>query len=153
MFDTNVKVVPVLDAAADAFNGDPTTSYINMAHFESCRFVIQEGASTAAGRTVTVLEATSSTGGSATAIDFHYQMGTDADEGAVTSATTAGFSITASTASRVISIFVDAQELSTDNKFVAVTVTETTAAPTVAGAITAILSGPRYSGPFMTALS
>jgi hypothetical protein len=115
---------PVLNPAADMYNGDPASDVVSLANYHGARFEIIEGAGATGTATITVEECTANDGTGATAIAFNYRVkdGTG-DWGAWTAATTAGFTTTAG-ANKLYEIDVLADTLSDGSPFVRLQATE-----------------------------
>lgn len=144
-------IVNGLYPVADAFASSMTSDYVSLANYRRATFVIHTGNATGgtADGTVTVLAASDAAGTGAGAVAFKYRVcasSTTVDTwGALTAATTAGFSMTAGD-NYLYVVEVDAADIEgadAGNPFVAVKVTEVTDDPVVAGVI-CILSDPRY---------
>lgn len=145
LLSQGMHVVNGLYPKADAFATSMTTDYIAIRDYGGLTFIIHTGDATAgtADGTVTVLAATAAAGTGATAIAFKYQVcasSTSVDTwGALTDATSTGFSMTAGD-NYMYLIHVDpdvAQNGPTakGGDFVALKVTEVTNDPIVAGVI------------------
>lgn len=149
LFDHHIVagVVPV----ADAFATSATTDYVNLANYGRVTFVIFTGNATGgtANGTVTVLSSASAAGTSTTALAFKYRAcasSTSVDTwGALTDATSSGFSMTAGdNYIYTVEVLADDVEASAaGKKFVACKVTESSNDP-IDACILVILSEPRY---------
>lgn len=137
---------------ADAFATTGVTDRINIRDYAGITFIIHTGVATGgtANGVVTLNAYAAASGGSGTALTFHYRVcasSTSVDTwGALTAATTSGFAMTAGS-NYLYVITVSAEEVEgqiADNPFVELTVTENSNDPVVAGML-AILHGPRYS--------
>lgn len=140
-------IVNGLPPVADAFNVTGESDIVNLAKYSGATFVIVTGVTTTANGIVTVLAGTS-VAAATNAIAFKYRTvlapATTNVPTALTDATTAGFSMTASKANAIYIIEVDARELAAAGySCVKVLVTEVTNDPQTA-AIVAILHSPRY---------
>jgi hypothetical protein len=136
-----------LPPVADAFNVTGESDIVDLNKYAAVTFVIVTGVTTTANGIVTVLAGTS-VATAATAIAFKYRTilapATTNVPTALTDATTAGFSMTASKANAIYIIEVDGRELAAGGFTTCkVLVTEVTNDPQTASII-AILSGPRY---------
>lgn len=144
------KIHPVvaLAASADIYDTAQTTDYIALKNYKSCMFVIMHGTGTTGTATITVAMASDASGTGATNIAFKYRrvsaVGTSDVEGALTDATSSGFTVTAGSDQLYI-VEVNAEELDADKPFIALTATEVVNSP-VKGAILAILGEARYPG-------
>ncbi len=135
-----------LSPVADAFNVTGESDIVDLNKYGAVTFVILTGVTTTANGIVTVL-AGASVAAAATAIPFKYRTvlapATTNVPSALTDATSAGFSMTASKANAFYIIEVDARDLLPTNSCVKVLVTEVTNDPQTAS-ILAICSRPRY---------
>ena len=148
------KVVNVLDPVATAF-ATAVTDIVNMENYNKCTFLIVTGASHANTDSVITVLAGNANDSCATAIVFKYRTqiaavtpaaGSDVP-GALTTAATAGFSMTASKKGGLYIIEVDAAVVAaagTDFDHVAINLVEATGSGAALGTIIAILSEPRY---------
>lgn len=148
LFDHHIVagVYPV----ADAFATSATTDYVSLANYRKATFIIFTGDATAgtANGTVTILAASAAAGTGAGAQAFHYRVSASSTSvdtwGALTAATSAGFSMTAGD-NYLYACEIRADEvegIDPGNPWVACKVTEVTNDPIVAG-ILIILSDPR----------
>lgn len=157
MIPKDLHIASVLTPASNAFDTDPTTRYINTEAFRHVTFLVHQAASTSStALVVTVSAATSSTGAGAADIGgwVYSQAQSDDVYDAFTAATTTGFAVTLSTAYKTVRVEVDAADTPDGSPWVALTLTETTAASAAVGAVVAICSGARYAEyPSPTALS
>lgn len=137
--------------AADRFATSATTDYINLANYGKITFLIHTGDATSgtADGVVTMLASASAAGTSTTALAFKYRVcasSTTVDTwGALTDATSSGFSMTAGD-NYIYTCEITADEVEAQaagKNFVALKVTENTNDPIVAG-ILAFLSDARY---------
>jgi len=141
--DTYLHLVKGLDPVADAFDGTVYSDIINMKNHEEITFVIYKGVGTTGTSTITVEACDDVSASNSAAIAFDYQAITSGDtHGAMTAATTAGFTTTAGS-SQLYLIRVKAQALSNNYGYVRLKAVEVANDP-VLGGILAILSGPRY---------
>lgn len=146
-------IVNGLVPAADRFASSGVTDRISMANYGRITFIIHTGDATGgtANGTVTLNAYAAASGGSATALAFKYQVcasSTTVDTwGALTDATSSGFSMTAGdNYIYVVTITADDLAAQIDGKpFVELTVTEVSNDPIVAGVL-AFLDHPRYGG-------
>ena len=127
---------------------------VDMENFKRCTFLIMTGATSTGVGTITV-QAGTSNASCATDIVFKYRSVTSEDTyGDLTDATTAGFSLTVSTANQYHVVEVDAQTVAaggTDYDHCAVTITGHGTA--INGCFVGILSEPRYpQGTLATAI-
>lgn len=154
VFSESHKIVNVLDPVATAF-ATGVTDIVNLENYRKCTFIVATGASSAnTDSTLTVLAGISNAS-CATAITFKYRTqiaaatptaGSDVP-GALTSAATTGFAMTASKKGGVYIIEVDAAVVAaagTNYDHVAVNIVESTGSGAALGTIIAILSEPRY---------
>lgn len=141
--DTYLHLVKGLDPVADAFDGTVYSDIINMKNHEEITFVIYKGVGTTGTSTITVEACDDASASNSAAIAFDYQAITSGDtHGAMTAATTTGFTTTAGS-SQLYLIRVKAQALSNNYGYVRLKAVEVANSP-VLGGILAILSGPRY---------
>ena len=129
----------VLAADADRYDSDPATATINTANYGHVTFVIAHGEGATGTVVVTAEECTDSSGTGATAIAFKYRV----DNGALTAATTSGFTIAAGSDQKV-DVEIDAADLSDGSEFVRLQLTEGVDSP-VDSCVIAIASKPRYA--------
>ena len=149
LFDHHV--VSGLYPVADAFDTSMTTDFISLAKYNRITFFVHTGNATGntANGAVTLLASASAAGTSTTALAFKYRVcasSTSVDTwGALTDATSSGFSMTAGdNYLYAIEITADDACAQIDGKpFVALKVTESSNDPIVAGVL-AVLSDPRY---------
>lgn len=147
----NGHLVNGLYPKADAFDTSMTTDFINIAGYGKITFVIHTGVATGgtANGTVTLLASAVAAGTSTTALAFKYRVcasSTSVDTwGALTDATSSGFSMTAgSNYLYTVEITADDIVAQIDGKpFIALKVTESSNDPVVAGVL-AFLSDARY---------
>lgn len=139
-------VVNGLSPVADAFNVTGETDIVDLNKYATATFILSTGVTTTANGIVTVL-AGSSVAAAATAIPFKYRTvlapATTNVPTALTDATAAGFSMTASKANAFYIIEVDSRDLLPTNSCVKLVVTEVTNDPQLASCIV-ILGRPRY---------
>lgn len=149
LFDHHV--VLGLEPKADRFDTSATTDFISLANYGRITFVIATGNSTSdtSNGTVTLVCSAAAGGTSTSALAFKYRVCASSSTvdtwGALTDATTSGFSMTAGDnyhySCEVTADSVEAQ--AAGKYFVALRVTEVTNDPIV-GAVLAILSEPRF---------
>ena len=141
-----VKFVKGIDPIADAFAGTVYSDIISMKEHKTCIFLIYKGVSTGGtdNGTITVQACDDVSASHTSAIPFRYQEITSGDTpGAITDATTAGFSITAGS-SHMYAIYVDADDLASSGYgYIRLKQVEVTNDPVVA-AVVAILSDGKY---------
>lgn len=149
LFDKHI--VSGLYPVADAFATSMTTDFISLANYRKITFLIHTGTATGgtANGTVTLLASAVAAGSSTTALAFKYRLcasSTSVDTwGALTDATSSGFSMTAGS-NYLYEVEILAEEIEAQaagKYFVALKVTESSNDPVVAGVI-AILSDARY---------
>lgn len=134
-----------LDAVADAFSGTVYSDIFNMKGHSGITFIIHKGVGTTGTSTITVEASDDASGSNVTAIPFRYKAITSGDtEGALTAATTSGFTTTAGS-SQLYIVEVDAEELGdTGYGYCRLKAVEVANDP-VLGGILAILHGGRYA--------
>lgn len=132
-----------LTAHEDMFNGDPSTDVIVMRKARSIVFGILKSAGATGTATITVESCDDTTPTTTTAVAFHYRACTSGNTwGAVTAATTAGFTTTAG-ANQMYVIEVSADELSDGDIGVRLVATEVVDNP-CDGAIFCVTDNHRY---------
>jgi hypothetical protein len=145
-FSENHHIVNGLSPVADAFNVTGESDIVNLAKYSAVTFIVSTGASTTANGIVTVLAGTS-VSSATNAVAFKYRTvlapATTNVPGALTAATTAGFSMTASKANSFYIIEVKAEDLAPTYTCCKVVVTEVTNDPQLASII-AICHNPRF---------
>lgn len=136
-------------AVANAFAGTVTSTYFNISNFKQTTFIYHKAVGTTGTATITVLGATSTAGAGATAVPFRYRASTTLDTwGAITTATSAGFTTTAGS-NQLYEIIVDNDVFGgnstsgTAMSYVALQSVEVVASA-VLGGVLAYLSQPRY---------
>lgn len=146
-FSENFHIVNGLSPVADAFATAGTSDIVNLAKYSAVTFIIFTGVSTTANGTVTVLAGTS-VSSATNAVAFKYRTvlapATTNVPSALTQATTAGFSMTASKADAFYIIEVNRDDLAEAGyTTVCCKVTEVTNDPQTASII-AICQNPKY---------
>lgn len=150
-FLSDHHIVNGLVPKADAFATSATTDYISLENYGRITFVIHTGDATAgtADGVITLVASDDASGSSTTAMAFKYRVcasSTSVDTwGALTAAAATGVAMTAGD-NYIYTVEVSADDVESAQagaKFVALTVTEDTNDPIVAGVL-AILSDPRY---------
>lgn len=138
-------VVKGLDPVADAFSGTVYTDIINMKNFEHIQFLIYKGVGTTGTSTITVEACDDVSASNVSAVVFKYQACTTGDTfGALTAATTAGFTTTAGS-SQMYKVEVDAEALAASGYgYVRLKAVEVANDPVLGGVI-AILSEGKYN--------
>lgn len=133
-----------LDPVADAFSGTVYSDVVNLANYASAEFTIYKGVGVLGTSTITMEACDNANGDNPVAVPFYYQAYTGADDlpGAVTAATTAGFTTTAGS-SQLYEIQVDAQRLGAKS-WLRLKAVEVVNDP-VLGGILIELEGPRYA--------
>lgn len=159
-FLNRYHVVNGIVPKADAFATSGTTDFVNLAEYRSATFLVHTGNATSgtANGAVTVVASASAAGTSTTALAFKYRVcasSTTVDTwGALTDATSSGFSMTAGdNYMYLVEITADDLVAQIDGKpFVALTVTESSNDPIDASV--SIFLEPRYPQAVpMTAIS
>jgi len=139
------KKVKGLDPIADAFAGTVTSDVVNMeGHAYAC-FTIYKGVGATGTSTITVLACSDTTPSATSAVAFYYRACTTGDTwGALTAATTAGFTTTAGS-SQMYEIWVDAKELGTTGYgYVQLSALEVANDPVLGGILIELVE-PRYA--------
>lgn len=134
-----------IDPIADAFAGTKYSDVVNLAKYNKAIFVVYKGVGTTGVSTITVQACDDTTPTNRTAVPFHYRAITSDDtQGALTAATTAGFSTTAGS-SQIYVVEVDGRNLaSTGYGYVQLKMVESVDDP-VLGGILIVLGEPRYA--------
>jgi len=137
-------LVKGLDPVADAFSGTVYSDIVNMGDYAGATFIIVKGVGATGTATITVEASDDVSGSNVTAIPFRYKAMTSGDtEGALTAATTAGFTTTAGSSQRYL-IEIDSEELGdTGYQYARLKSVEVVDDP-VLGGIEIIMSGGRY---------
>lgn len=135
-------IVPLAAPKADRFASSFVTDYVSLKEYNHATLLVHMAASTnSTTNTLTVRDAATSTGAT-TKISFRYRQAANGETwGAVTTATSAGFAIAATTAQRLIAIEVDAAET---QGYIAVAVADTSVSSAVVAGVAAILTEGRY---------
>lgn len=150
-FLNRYHVVNGIIPKADAFATSGTTDWVNLANYRHAVFIVHTGNATGgtANGTVTVSASASAAGSSSTALAFKYRVcasSTTVDTwGALTDATSSGFSMTAGdNYIYVVEIVAEEVEAQIAGKpFVSLTVTESSNDP-IDAAVLILLGEPRY---------
>lgn len=139
-------IVNGLPPVADAFNVTGESDIVNLAKYGAVTFIILTGVTTTANGIVTLLAGTT-VAAAANAVPFKYRTilapATTNVPTALTDATAAGFSMTASKPNAIYIIEITARDLLPNYNTCKLLVTEVTNDPQTA-AIIAILHEPRY---------
>jgi len=145
IFTENNHVVMGLAPVADAFATTVYSDIVNLRDWKHVTFIIIKGVGTTGTSTVTVQACDDVTPSNRTAVAFKYRACTADDTwGALTSATTAGFALTAGSA-QLYAVEVDAQGIvSSGYGYCQLKLVEVVDAAVLAG-ILIILSEPRYA--------
>lgn len=108
----NAMYIKGLDPVADAFEGTVYTDIINMKNFNDLQFVVYKGVGTTGTSTLTVEACDDTSASNTTAIVFKYKRccNTADVQGALTAATTSGFTTTAGS-SEIYVISVSAEDV------------------------------------------
>lgn len=139
------KKVKGIDPIADAFAGTVTSDVVNMEGYAYACFTIYKGVGATGTSTITVLACSDTTPSATSAVPFYYRACTSGDTwGALTAATTAGFTTTAGS-SQMYEIWVDAKELAASGYgYVQLSAVEVVDSA-VLGGIVIELCNPRYA--------
>jgi len=132
--DKFLQPVKVLDPVANAFASTPTTDIINMENIIEGAFIVYKGVGTTGTSVITVEACDDVSATHTTAIAFEYQANTTGDTyGAITAATSAGFTTTAGS-SQIYVIYVNAARLAASGYgYVRLKAVEATAAAVLGG--------------------
>lgn len=138
-------VVKGLDAVADAFSGTVYSDVVNLANYHAALFVVHKGVGTTGTSTLTIEACSDAAGNNPEAIEFTYQKYTGSDDlpGAVTEATTAGFTTTAGS-SQLYVLEAKSQLLPATKSWVRLKAVEVVDSPVLGGIIIELLK-PRYA--------
>lgn len=152
MLSESVCIINSHSAAADRYNTNPAGDYINAKYFDKIEWLLSQAtAGTNTGTAVvTVLAATDASGTGATAVEFRYRKKTTAASavwGAVTAATTSGFTTTANE-DTIYEIELDCAQLAEGSNFVALKLTEGVNDP-VTGCVIALGVTSRFKSQTM----
>ena len=130
------KMVKGIDPVADAFDGTVYSDIVSMRNYQYAEFIIFKGVGTTGTSTITVEACDDVSGSTTEAVTFHYQAITSGDTpGAMTAATTAGFTTTAGS-SQLYRVYVDASALaSTGYEFVRLKAVEVANDPVLGGVL------------------
>lgn len=145
-----VKIVNGLAPSADLYNGSPSTDIINMENYDRVVFLLFQKTSTgnSGTATVTISEVDNVLGSNSTAIAFKYRKnesaGTADTFGALTAATSSGFSTTANKTA-IYAMEVRADQLSDGYPCVKATFTETVDDPVI-GSVLVLCGGAKQKG-------
>lgn len=144
IFTETYHLVAGKHPVADAFTGTVTSDVVNMRNFQHVTFIFYNGVGTTGTSTITVLACDDVTPTNTTAVAFRYRAITSGDTpGALTAATTAGFTTTAGS-NHMYAIEVDAEDLATSGyEYVQISCVEVADDP-VLGGIMIILGPSRY---------
>lgn len=139
--------VNVLPPVADVFDTSRYSTAVDVSNFQKVTFLIPRGVGTTGTSTLTVEATDGSSPLNVTAVPFRYREITTADvHGALTAATTAGYTQTAGS-NRMDVIEVDVRDIAVSAPtyhYVRLKATEVVNSPVLAG-IVAILSEPRFA--------
>lgn len=106
-----LKFAKGLDPVADAFSGTVTSDIFSLKHYGQLAFIIYKGVGATGTSTITVEASSDDAGTAVAAVPFRYLAITTGDTmGALTEATTAGFTTTAGS-SQLYVVYIDAEEL------------------------------------------
>jgi hypothetical protein len=141
-----VHVVKGIDAIADFNDGTKYSDVVNTSGYSKAVFIYHKGVGTTGTTVITVLagDDTADPPTNSTAIPFKYKAITTGDtEGALTAATTSGFTTTAGS-SQLYVIEVDLEEMGdTGYKYLCLKMVESVNSP-VLGGVLIMLHGGRY---------
>ena len=145
-FIQNNHTVKGLDAVADAFSGTVYSDILNMSGHGHCTFIVHKGVGATGTSTITVEACDDTSGSNVSAVPFFYKkyVGSDDVPGALTKATTAGFTTTAGSSQLYLIEVRDRDLASSGYKYVRLKAVEVVDSP-VLGGIIAVLSQPRQA--------
>jgi hypothetical protein len=140
----NIHYVKGIDPVADAFDATQSTDIVSMRDHAFVNFVLFIGVGATGTSTITVEACDNVTPTTTSAIPFHYRQVLSGDtEGALTAATSAGFTTTAGS-SKIIIVSVAAQALAASGYgFVRLKAVEVVNSPVLGGVLIEMIS-PRY---------
>lgn len=137
-----VNALPAEDDAEDLFASSVSTDIVNLGKYEKALFIIQKGVGATGQGVVTVESCDTVVPGTATAIPFTYWTCASGDTWSdMNSAVAAGYTTIGGSGS-MVAVEVNSAELSGTDKYVRLTVTESTD-DAVVGWITTILGDGR----------
>ena len=129
---------------ADVFNGNPATDVFSMENYGLCTFYVFWGVGTTGTATITVEACDDFTPSTTSAVAFDYAIISSPDtNGALTTATSAGFTTTAGS-NQIYMIQVEGAALGSSGPNVRLKMTEVANAP-VLGGVMVVLSQARYA--------
>jgi hypothetical protein len=142
---TNNHLVKGLDPVADAFAGTKYSDIVSMKNHNLAEFYIYKGVGATGTSTVTAEACDDISASNTTAVTFRYQAITSGDtHGALTAATTAGFTTTAGS-SQLYKIIVENQALaSTGYEYLRLKMVEVVDSPVLGGVLINLLE-PKYN--------
>jgi hypothetical protein len=142
----NMHFVKGLDPVADAFSGTVGSDVVDVSEHGAVLFLVYKGVGATGTSTITVEACDDVTPSNTTAVPFYYKAITSTDiQGAMTAATTAGFTTTAGS-SQMYAVQVSAQELaSAGYKYARLKAVEVVDSPVLGGIAIALLN-PKYGG-------
>lgn len=142
----SMRFVNALPPVADAFSGTVYGASVKVSGNSKVLYLVQKGVGTTGTSTITVLASSDASRTATTAIPFLYRRiaANNTTVGAVTAATTAGFTTTAGSSDSYL-IEIDTDDVaSTGYSYVALKLVESVDSP-VLGGIYAILADSRYA--------
>lgn len=158
LLSEEIKVVAGLAAVADAFSGTVYSDVVNLAQYEKVCFLVHKAVGTTGTSDITVQATPLATTSNPTAIAFKYRKidvaagGSNDTAGAITAATTSGFTTTAGS-NQIYLIEVSSSDTPASKPFVHLKAVENANDP-VLGGIIILLANPRYEGATLpTAIS
>lgn len=152
-FTESVLVVNGISAAADLFNGNPTSDVISLENFEKAVFILQSKSSTGTAN-IKVQAVSSAAGSDAENVPFYWSKKTTGGSDVWTApalAVAADGIATIAGEDTIHVIEVDGRQLPDDMKYVQLKLTEVVNDP-VAGGLTILLMNGRYGSPFPVAI-
>lgn len=141
---TYPHVVMGIAPVADAFAGTANTDVFSMRNYKTAIAYVIVGVGATGTSTITVTACDDTTPTNETAIPFLYQQTATGDTaGAITQATTAGYTTTAGS-NKIIKIFIDASDIgATGYEFCRVNFVEVANSPVLGGVMIELVD-PRY---------
>lgn len=142
----HARFVNAKPPVANAFAGTVYPAGVNLANYEDITFVVQKGVGTTGTTTITVVAGDAACPINESAVPFSYRRipSNNITPGAVTAATSAGFTTTAGSSDSYI-VEINAKALAASGyKYVSLKMVESVASAVV-GSVLAIATGPRFA--------
>lgn len=148
------KLIKGLDPVADAFASTVYSDIVSLRNYGTAEFIIYKGVGTTGTSTITVEACDDVSGSNTSAVEFWYQAITSGDTpGAVTKATTSGFTTTAGS-SQLYRILVDSAALASSGyEFVRLKAVESADSPVLGGILIQLHDGKNQEDIPATAIA